>query len=120
MRCTGRTSWTRWSRRWPTSPPTGSSITSCWTARPRQPPSPDCTIRCPPVVVVGYASAANYAVAMRPGRKEGQRVEALARGLTDPLRSEEHTSELQSRGHLVCRLLLEKKITPLHNILTYV
>src|SRR5207253_3397146 len=25
------------------------------------------------------------------------------------LRSEEHTSELQSRGHLVCRLLLEKK-----------
>src|SRR5690625_5931721 len=34
--------------------------------------------------------------------------------LTGPLyfiykRSEEHTSELQSRGHLVCRLLLEKK-----------
>src|SRR5690625_5627923 len=30
---------------------------------------------------------------------------------TAPLhqRSEEHTSELQSRGHLVCRLLLEKK-----------
>src|SRR5690625_5943056 len=27
-------------------------------------------------------------------------------------RSEEHTSELQSRGHLVCRLLLEKKNTP--------
>src|SRR5256884_6594198 len=27
------------------------------------------------------------------------------------LRSEEHTSELQSRLHLVCRLLLEKKIT---------
>src|SRR5207253_10998238 len=27
----------------------------------------------------------------------------------DQLRSEEHTSELQSRGHLVCRLLLEKK-----------
>src|SRR5690625_2564302 len=30
----------------------------------------------------------------------------------DPrVRSEEHTSELQSRGHLVCRLLLEKKKT---------
>src|SRR5690625_1517311 len=27
------------------------------------------------------------------------------------VRSEEHTSELQSRGHLVCRLLLEKKTT---------
>src|SRR5690625_6212218 len=25
------------------------------------------------------------------------------------IRSEEHTSELQSRGHIVCRLLLEKK-----------
>src|SRR5437870_7556148 len=28
---------------------------------------------------------------------------------TSRWRSEEHTSELQSRGHLVCRLLLEKK-----------
>src|SRR5436305_15295113 len=28
---------------------------------------------------------------------------------TDKNRSEEHTSELQSRPHLVCRLLLEKK-----------
>src|SRR3989442_10503337 len=28
-------------------------------------------------------------------------------------RSEEHTSELQSRPHLVCRLLLEKKKTPI-------
>src|SRR5690625_6897950 len=28
-------------------------------------------------------------------------------GLVSTLRSEEHTSELQSRGHLVCRLLLE-------------
>src|SRR5437870_7127225 len=30
-------------------------------------------------------------------------------GLEAIRRSEEHTSELQSRGHLVCRLLLEKK-----------
>src|SRR5690625_1075538 len=29
--------------------------------------------------------------------------------VTAETRSEEHTSELQSRGHLVCRLLLEKK-----------
>src|SRR5207253_3820774 len=41
-------------------------------------------------------------------------------------RSEEHTSELQSRGHLVCRLLLEKKkqnliycVSPLRYTLTY-
>src|SRR5439155_9579973 len=33
-------------------------------------------------------------------------------------RSEEHTSELQSRGHLVCRLLLEKKKKK-KNVLTY-
>src|SRR5207253_3659195 len=32
-----------------------------------------------------------------------------AADLVFPPRSEEHTSELQSRGHLVCRLLLEKK-----------
>src|SRR5439155_26284277 len=32
-----------------------------------------------------------------------------ARQIAEPGRSEEHTSELQSRGHLVCRLLLEKK-----------
>src|SRR3712207_9043388 len=34
--------------------------------------------------------------------------ERLSRG-EDPRRSEEHTSELQSRQYLVCRLLLEKK-----------
>src|SRR3712207_9091422 len=33
----------------------------------------------------------------------------VRRGPPDPLRSEEHTSELQSRQYLVCRLLLEKK-----------
>src|SRR5207253_8634078 len=33
----------------------------------------------------------------------------LACLLVCSFRSEEHTSELQSRGHLVCRLLLEKK-----------
>src|SRR2546429_5688427 len=33
-------------------------------------------------------------------------------------RSEEHTSELQSRLHLVCRLLLEKKKTPRDSSLT--
>src|SRR2546422_6635404 len=34
---------------------------------------------------------------------------AFARGPATHARSEEHTSELQSRLHLVCRLLLEKK-----------
>src|SRR5687768_18355352 len=46
----------------------------------------------------------------------GLRVCSFSRGLQSPWvqstvgpRSEEHTSELQSRLHLVCRLLLEKK-----------
>src|SRR5690625_6713634 len=37
------------------------------------------------------------------------RDELEARVREQGIRSEEHTSELQSRGHLVCRLLLEKK-----------
>src|SRR3989442_11531375 len=46
-------------------------------------------------------------------RGEGYEARGLARGdetlpAREP-RSEEHTSELQSRPHLVCRLLLEKK-----------
>src|SRR5207253_7807148 len=39
-----------------------------------------------------------------PGRLGHRKLVRLLR-----IRSEEHTSELQSRGHLVCRLLLEKK-----------
>src|SRR5690625_5729509 len=56
---------------------------------------------------------------VRPGRPVGVAGEDLvvvdgAQEAHDPQldhqrRSEEHTSELQSRGHLVCRLLLEKK-----------
>src|SRR2546422_8393657 len=41
-------------------------------------------------------------------RARVERVEQLAL-LRERRRSEEHTSELQSRLHLVCRLLLEKK-----------
>src|SRR6266568_8180885 len=51
----------------------------------------------------------------RPGRRSSR---PRARGLhappgepARPARSEEHTSELQSQFHLVCRLLLEKKNT---------
>ena len=46
-------------------------------------------------------------------RRLGEGLELLSRGLAEKLfvsgvRSEEHTSELQSRRNLVCRLLLEK------------
>src|SRR3989442_3043759 len=44
------------------------------------------------------------------GCRQAQQVLAQWHGaLALPVRSEEHTSELQSRPHLVCRLLLEKK-----------
>src|SRR5687768_18289601 len=56
------------------------------------------------------------------GENCGARRQALCRphapsGLA--LRSEEHTSELQSRLHLVCRLLLEKKKQNLNQLYTY-
>src|SRR5438552_6546498 len=57
-----------------------------------------------------------YTTLFRSGRGQpahGHRGEQPGRGAVTPLdgrgRSEEHTSELQSPDHLVCRLLLEKK-----------
>src|SRR3989441_7713011 len=44
---------------------------------------------------------------LRPGMTTGNAIETLK--LNVALRSEEHTSELQSLAYLVCRLLLEKK-----------
>src|SRR6266568_8008404 len=49
----------------------------------------------------------------RPGQDGDRHQRHLRRVDGDPrLRSEEHTSELQSQFHLVCRLLLEKKKKP--------
>src|SRR5439155_5854848 len=57
------------------------------------------------------SSASNYQTATVTRGPITQLVTAT--GTLNPVvnvqRSEEHTSELQSRGHLVCRLLLEKK-----------
>src|SRR2546428_8091425 len=65
-------------------------------------------------------SAAHRAVLLRardPGGDRAPRrldlhlapLDGLAERIVDLVRSEEHTSELQSRSDLVCRLLLEKK-----------
>src|SRR5690625_2787902 len=57
--------------------------------------------------VEGHAVRAIYLAAGATDRAiEDGNAEHLAQ---QEARSEEHTSELQSRGHLVCRLLLEKK-----------
>src|SRR5207253_10703088 len=76
------------------------SLSSAWLAS-----SPGCaamiswcavSTRCS----VTYSSATGCSVKVVP-RSPGDHCRAA--------RSEEHTSELQSRGHLVCRLLVEKK-----------
>src|SRR5688572_31805579 len=46
---------------------------------------------------------------LREKRVQSLSVRGLRVANTQPLRSEEHTSELQSQSNLVCRLLLEKK-----------
>src|SRR3712207_8474488 len=56
------------------------------------------------------------ALASSTGWVIGCELLSFCRALIMPSRSEEHTSELQSRQYLVCRLLLEKKKTkiPIH------
>src|SRR5690625_6288184 len=44
-----------------------------------------------------------------PTDMQSQMMVAMLKAQGTSIRSEEHTSELQSRGQLVCRLLLEKK-----------
>src|SRR5207253_11175688 len=58
------------------------------------------------------APICDRAKTFRCDARESVRGEASAPNLQRAPRSEEHTSELQSRGHLVCRLLLEKKNSP--------
>src|SRR3712207_8339689 len=58
-------------------------------------------------------SAPAMTTAVGPTPELAAEADARFEGIADPveqaLRSEEHTSELQSRQYLVCRLLLEKK-----------
>src|SRR3712207_7313928 len=54
----------------------------------------------------------------RPEPLAGRGVQTRMTVAPHDLRSEEHTSELQSRQYLVCRLLLEKKKTPMWYIIS--
>src|SRR5712692_7339667 len=79
----------------------------------------------PPIRAAGMVAEARRSpsraraagAALPPGRQSGRAGRAVAARPRDPCgclpaacrRSEEHTSELQSQFHLVCRLLLEKK-----------
>src|SRR5690349_24825981 len=72
---------------------------------PRSTLFPYTTLFRSPAAALPLRAAAPVAVAARESRQNGAR--ALAG--SGAQRSEEHTSELQSRRDLVCRLLLEKK-----------
>src|SRR2546430_11743877 len=72
-----------------------------------------------PYTTLFRSEPARAAVAARAGRPErrqeptslDQRLPVTLRHVVDAVRSEEHTSELQSQSNIVCRLLLEKKKT---------
>src|SRR3712207_8183079 len=68
-----------------------------------------CMVKGPSAVIATSSAMA--------GRGRGGGVGRRAKAGAPPGRSEEHTSELQSRQYLVCRLLLEKKkkYSPLTN-----
>src|SRR5690554_6982339 len=67
-------------------------------------------------VVISAGVHPLHSVDQEPGveaiKEVAERFGAVAIGECGLDRSEEHTSELQSRPHLVCRLLLEKKKSP--------
>src|SRR3712207_7586784 len=74
-------------------------------------PSPDDDRNANGVVCVKFVGSHVNAIDDPNGKKY------RCNGFPTPPRSEEHTSELQSRQYLVCRLLLEKKNNLIQNVL---
>src|SRR2546429_7381161 len=78
-----------------------------------------------PFVEVGDTVKAGQAICIIEAMKLMNEIEADKDGVIKAImvengqRSEEHTSELQSRLHLVCRLLLEKKNSYIHILCCY-
>src|SRR3712207_9241839 len=76
---------------------------------PRSTLFPYTTLFRSPRIAAAQQDRPDAARAGHTGRGERQLDPGLGGGRQLPRRSEEHTSELQSRQYLVCRLLLEKK-----------
>src|SRR5258708_24667292 len=91
-------------------PPSGSSVcegSGCAPApRDPRPATPSDTVSAAP-----RRAPARLPLAAAAGRCAPRGSSSTATRRTASCRSEEHTSELQSPDHLVCRLLLEKKKT---------
>src|SRR5690625_5520969 len=69
-----------------------------------------CMIARHPGLELAFVSSRKLAGERVADHHDSYRGDVVFEALTpQDMRSEEHTSELQSRGHLVCRLLLEKK-----------
>src|SRR5436309_7564072 len=62
-----------------------------------------------PIFIIDAAAVAHAPARVQQHRLGGDPRAQTGRQRPTPIRSEEHTSELQSRENLVCRLLLEKK-----------
>src|SRR5207244_8213429 len=88
---------------------TASTISGRRLARPRAPVSSASRARAarPASRVLRTRATRSASAALTPGSTEKRT--ALAERVARVRRSEEHTSELQSPDHIVCRLLLEKK-----------
>src|SRR3712207_6951539 len=86
----------------PISPPAFASAAASWNSTSAR-----------NALLVASASSASSSRCSSP------RTNAAGPLCPKALRSEEHTSELQSRQYLVCRLLLEKKKLSHHAILSY-
>src|SRR5207253_11425921 len=61
------------------------------------------------LLAVAVSTAGGLIYTTQAGAQDAPRERQQSKEDVREARSEEHTSELQSRGHLVCRLLLEKK-----------
>src|SRR2546422_2857963 len=69
------------------------------------------TIHCPGVDAASTVASVSGSVAEPDSNLPARMRQPAGAVIVRSMRSEEHTSELQSRLHLVCRLLLEKKKT---------
>src|SRR5207253_4672763 len=96
-------------------PPTSTLFpyTTLFRSRPRGNSGARCKVKWVPISCLRRASAPGTSSPPTAGSR-GRLRTLQTRPQKNPERSEEHTSELQSRGHLVCRLLLEKKKKKTH------
>src|SRR5207253_9777462 len=99
----------------PPPPPTLFPYTTLFrsppVAKPRRTPVTMIAIAATLAIILGtvlmFRQTTSLQQPITPVR--GQMAMSRASVIAPMQRSEEHTSELQSRGHLVCRLLLDKK-----------